>query len=131
MLIKKLKQTVSYLLVLGAGLGAGYVAVHAPQWLKSPYTEGNYAAYFPDAKTRVVVYGTKHCPFCAKTRDYLRGQNIAFADFDIDDSSKAREEFKRLDGEGVPVILIGNRRIAGFNQAAIEDALKRTTKPGA
>ena len=37
-------------------------------------------------------------------------------------------EFEQLGGSGVPVVLIGNRRIQGFNQDALEAALKTVTQ---
>ena len=129
-MIQKLKSVIMYLAIIGLGLGAGYVVPRIPHWLKAPYTEGNFAAYYPDAKIQVAVYGTETCPFCAKTREFLTAQNIPFADFNIDKSPKAKQEFSTLKGEGVPVVLIGNRRIDGFNKEAIEKALAQAQIKG-
>ncbi|NVE01016.1 glutaredoxin family protein [Massilia sp. BJB1822] len=125
MIGKKLKTAAAYVVILAAGLGAGLAIAKLPAMFKKPYVEGNYAAYFPDTATKVVVYGTETCPFCIKTRAYLKEHNIAFADLYVDQSEKAKKEFAQLGGGGVPMILIGNRRIEGFNQAAVEDALKK------
>jgi mycoredoxin len=123
MLLTKLKILLSYVLIMLAGLAIGYAAINLPTWLKSPYTEGDYAQYFPNANTKVVVYGTQSCPFCIKTREFLNAQKIPFADFDIEKLDTARQEFLKLNGEGVPLIIIGNRRIEGFNQMQMEAAL--------
>ncbi len=125
MLIGKLKSLSLYALVLALGLGCGYVAVNLKGWLKSPYTEGNYAAHFPDPSIQVVVYGTSTCKFCAMTRDYLKQEKIRFADFDVENDPKAREKFIALGSQTVPVILIGDRRISGFNKPVIEAALRK------
>ncbi len=125
---QKLKTFVSYLFILAAGLGAGYVLAHAPEWLKPNYTEGNYAAYYPNAKTKVVVYGTQSCSYCKKTREFLHAQNVTFLDLDVQHSDKARKDFEQLGGKGVPLVLIGDRQIRGFNQGALEDALKKITQ---
>jgi mycoredoxin len=125
MLLKRLKVLLAYAMILVAGVACGYVAINLPNWLKSPYTEGNFQAYFPDSKTQVVVYGTKSCQFCAKTREYLKSANVAFADLDIEGTEKAKAEFMKLGGGGVPLILIGNRRIVGFNKAVIEESLAK------
>ncbi|WP_338849457.1 glutaredoxin family protein [Massilia sp. W12] len=124
-----LKTAFSYLLILAAGLGTGYAAVRAPDWFKSPYTEGNYSQHYAAAGKQIVVYGTQTCPFCAKTREYLAGKKINFADLDVNHDKQAGKRFKEMGGKAVPVILIGNRRIDGFNEKAIEEALQKAQKP--
>ena len=124
-MLAKLKAFVIYALILGAGLGIGYVAAHLKEWTKSSYTEGNYAGHFPDTKTKIVLYGTPTCPYCKAAREYFARKNIAFADLDITNNAQAKEKFAQLDnGDGVPAIIIGNRLITGFNQTAIENAFK-------
>lgn len=122
--MKHLKTAFSYLLIIAAGIAIGSLAPRVPQWLKGDYTEGNYAAYFPDPSIKVVMYGTSTCPFCAKARDYLRERGVAFADYDIQESAAAREAFGKLDGKGVPLILIGDRRIEGFAPPVYDEALE-------
>lgn len=129
MFLNKVKIFLSYALVMAAGLMIGYAAINLPRWLKSPYTEGDYAQYFPNPDTKVVVYGTQSCPFCIKTRELFASQKIQFADFDIEKLDKSRQEFLKLGGEGVPLIIIGNRRIEGFNQAQIEAAIAALRSP--
>lgn len=120
----RFKTAASSLLILAAGLAAGLALAKLPKLLEQPYKKGEYSAYFPDARTKVVIYGTTTCPYCAKARDYLRGKNIAYADFNVDQSERARKEFTSLEGTGVPVILIGNRLITGFKPAVIDDAIE-------
>lgn len=120
----RVKTATGYLLILAVGLGAGFVLAKLPKFLERPYKQGEYSAYFPDARTKVVLYGTSTCPYCLKARDYLRGKNIAYADFNVDESEQARKEFTSLKGTGVPVILIGDRLITGFKPAVIDDAIE-------
>lgn len=122
--MKNLKTICSYLLIIAAGIAIGTIAPRVPQWLKGDYTEGNYAAYFPNPATKVVMYGTSTCPYCAKARAYLNERGIAYADYDVQKSPSAKEAFGNLDGKGVPLILIGDRRIDGFNPSVYDDALK-------
>lgn len=121
----KIKTAFLYLLILAGGLGSGWVLAHIPNWLKKPYNEGNYAQYYPNAQTKVVIYGTQSCPYCAKTREFLKAKNIAFADFDVQKSDKANKEFTALGGGGVPMILVGNRQIQGFQQKVLEESLQK------
>jgi mycoredoxin len=123
MFAKTAKNLVLYALILAGGLAIGHYVPKAVQMLKPKYSEGNFAAYYPDAKTRVAVYGTETCPFCAKTRAYLKERNIAFSDVDVNKSDKGKHDFSQLGGQAVPVILIGNRKLVGFDQKAIDAAL--------
>ena len=125
MMQKKIKTIAMYGLILAAGLGSGYGLSLLPGLLKSNYTEGNYAAYFPNAQTQVVLYGTDWCGYCAKTRAYFKENKIEFVDLDIEKSPEARKAHEALGGGGVPVVLIGNRKIQGFNAGALEAALKK------
>lgn len=120
---KKFKSLLVYGLILAAGLGSGYGLSLLPGLFKSNYTEGNYAAYFPNPQSKVVLYGTAWCGYCAKTRDYFKKNHIDFVDLDIEKSPEALKAHKELGG-GVPVVLIGNRKIQGFNAGALEAALK-------
>lgn len=122
---KLFKSIALYVLVLAGGLAVGIGGQRAYAALKPNYTEGDYQAYFHDSATKVVLYGTPTCPYCAKARAYLTEHHIAFADHDLKSDKKALQEFDQLQGKSVPLILIGNRRIEGFNQSAVEAALKK------
>lgn len=124
MIHKSIKTVAMYGLILGLGLGAGYLLPKAWQMLAPNYTSGDYTAFYPDARTRVVVYGTATCPYCAKARDYLAQRKVAFGDFDINASEKGKRDYTALGGKVVPVILIGDRRFDGFNEKAVADALE-------
>jgi len=75
---------------------------------------------------KVKVYTTPTCPWCKKTKEFLKEKNIAFQNFDVSSNEKAREEmFEKSGQSGVPVIEIGDKIIVGFNPEAIEKALKK------
>lgn len=123
MLLKTTKNILVYAAILAAGLGAGRYVPEVVRMLTPKYSEGNFTAYFPDARTKVIVYGTDTCPYCIKTRTYLKEHHIAFVDIDVNTSEKGKNEFSRLGGKGVPLILIGNRQMTGFNEKVIREAL--------
>lgn len=124
MLSKYLKLTIIYGAILAAGLAIGWGAPRAYERLKPAYSEGDYSAYYAGTATNVAVYGTPTCPYCAKARAYLREHHIQFADFDVTTDDKAKRNFVLLGARTVPVILVGRRRIDGFNSPAIQDALE-------
>ncbi|WP_413447868.1 glutaredoxin family protein [Duganella sp. Dugasp56] len=122
-MIKNIKSALLYVLIVACGIGVGRLAMQVPKWLTPAYVEGNFANYFPDATTKVVVYGTQTCPFCMQTRAYLKDHHIAFADIDITQPGKGMADYDSFHVHSVPLILIGNRRIIGFDKPVIEAAL--------
>ena len=69
---------------------------------------------------RVVMYSTEWCGVCKKAKKYFKQHRIAFREYDIDKSEKARARWKKLGGRGVPVILIGRKKMHGFSANSFE-----------
>ena len=55
-------------------------------------------------------------------RAYLKERGIAFADHDLTTSPRGKQAYEQLKGKGVPLVLIGGRRIDGFSPKAFDDA---------
>jgi len=75
-----------------------------------------------------VMYATDWCPYCAKARAYFRSNGIPFVEHDIEKSTAAHAEFKRLHGRVVPLILVGRERVDGFSELAFEFALDKASR---
>lgn len=73
--------------------------------------------------SKVVMYTTPTCGYCHRAKAYFNQKGIRFTEYDVTKSKKARQAFKALNGRGVPLIVIGDQRIPGFNKAAINRAL--------
>ena len=72
----------------------------------------------------VRVYSTPTCPYCTKTKQFLKENNIAFEDIDVSaDSAKVREMVDKSGQMGVPVLDIEGKIIVGFDREAISQAL--------
>jgi len=71
-------------------------------------------------KDKVVMYSAKWCGVCKKAKKYFRANNIPYKDYDIEKSSKGRKDYKKLGAKGVPVILVGKKRLNGFSAATFE-----------
>ena len=71
----------------------------------------------------VVMYATPTCGYCQRARAFFKHHKIRFVERDITTSKEARRKFKALNGRGVPLIVIGNTKISGFNVSAIKKAL--------
>jgi glutaredoxin len=64
---------------------------------------------------KLVMYSTAWCGYCKKARDYFNSNNIAFDEYDIENTNKGKRDYKKLGGSGVPIILMGNKRMNGFS----------------
>ena len=40
---------------------------------------------------------------------------ISFSEYDVETSAKGKADFARMKGQGVPIILVGEKRMNGFN----------------
>ncbi len=69
---------------------------------------------------KVIMYGTDWCTYCDKAKNYFVAKHIPFVEYDIEKDSTARREYDRLGGRGVPVILVGDKRMNGFSVATFE-----------
>ena len=66
---------------------------------------------------RVIVFSTPTCSWCRRLKSYLRENNIRFKDIDVSRDQNAARDIVRMTGQqGVPVILINNRPIVGFQK---------------
>jgi len=77
-----------------------------------------------NSQKKVVVYSTSHCPYCVQAKQYLARKGVAYQEIDVEGSRSAQEEFQQLGGSGVPLILIGDKRIHGFSAGEIDEALQ-------
>lgn len=71
-------------------------------------------------RQQVVMYSAVWCGICTKAKKYFKNNNIAFKELDIDTSEEGKEGFKRLKGTGVPIILVGKKRMNGFSPQRFE-----------
>lgn len=65
----------------------------------------------------VTIYTTQGCPHCERAKSYFADHGIAYTEYDIDVSRAARQEFLRLGGIGVPLIMVGDKKLHGFSAA--------------
>jgi glutaredoxin-like YruB-family protein len=73
---------------------------------------------------KVVMYTTPWCKYCKKAKTYFKKKNIAFTEIDISNNKRAKRKFKKLGGKGVPLILVGKKRMSGFSEKGFERIYK-------
>ena len=72
----------------------------------------------------VTVYSTPTCHFCHLAKDYFKENNIAFTEYDVaSDLSKRQEMIEKSGQMGVPVIVIGDEIVVGFDKPKIMQLL--------
>ena len=68
----------------------------------------------------VTIYSTPTCHFCHLAKDFFKEKNIVFMDYDVSSNLEKRKEMIEKSGQmGVPVILIDDKIIIGFNEPEI------------
>jgi len=76
------------------------------------------------ADKKVTVYSTPTCPYCKRAKDYLTQKGIPFTDYNVgEDREKAKEMIQKSKQMGVPVIVVDDDVIVGFNQAKLDNLL--------
>lgn len=72
----------------------------------------------------VTIYSTPTCHFCHMAKDFFKENNIAYTDYNVATDMAKRQEMMQKSGQmGVPVILIDNDLIVGFNKPQIAQLL--------
>ena len=72
----------------------------------------------------VTIYSTPTCHFCHMAKDYFTENNIAFTDYDVASDMVRRTEMLDKTGQmGVPVIMVGDEVIVGFDQPKLAQLL--------
>lgn len=104
------------LAVFGAGL-----------YFSKPFWSGKTASVVSTANAaqpEVILYATDWCGYCAATRQLFDANGITYTELDIEKTSAGYEGHKKLNGNGVPLIVIGDKVIRGYSEGEIRSSLK-------
>lgn len=72
----------------------------------------------------IKIYTTSNCPYCAQAKQYLTSKGIEFENLDVTTDENARQEMIDKSGQmGVPVIMVDEQMVVGFDRAKISKAL--------
>ena len=73
---------------------------------------------------KVVIFTTPTCSWCRRLKSYFRDNSVKFKEIDVSrDQVAARDIMRRTGQAGVPVTLIDNRPIIGFDKPQIDRLL--------
>jgi len=69
---------------------------------------------------RVVMYSASWCGVCKRAKRYFAQKKIKYTEYDVEKSEEGKSTLRKLGAKGVPVILVGNRRMNGFSVDGFE-----------
>jgi len=73
---------------------------------------------------QVLIYTTPSCQYCVKAKAFFQENNINYQEFNVATDVEKRAEMVEKSGQmGVPVILIGDEMIVGFDKNRLRGLL--------
>jgi glutaredoxin 3 len=124
-----LKNALLLLVFLGVGLGAGIIVQGQIQRSGA----GADVRVFDRSAARVpesnhpILLSLSTCPACRLARQWLDQRGIEYIDLVVDQGQDARDVFDRLGAKAVPVFLIGDTQVTGFDPGVLETVLAART----
>jgi len=75
------------------------------------------------SQPRVIIFTSSSCPWCNRVKQYLREKRFRFREVNVERDPEGARELRRKNIMGVPVVLINNHPIVGFDQVKIDKLL--------
>jgi glutaredoxin 3 len=75
------------------------------------------------SQPRVIIFTSSSCPWCDRVKQYLREIRFRFREVNVERDPEGARELRRRNIMGVPVVLINNHPIVGFDKAKIDKLL--------
>ena len=73
---------------------------------------------------QVIIYSTPTWPYCKRAKEYLSQKGVSYVEHDVAvDKNALKEMVLKSKQMGVPVIIIGDEIMIGFDQAKIDQLL--------
>jgi len=75
---------------------------------------------------KVKIYSTPTCSYCNAAKSFFKEENIEYKEVDVSKDQEAAKEMVEKSGQmGVPVIIIGNETLVGFDREKVEELIKK------
>lgn len=72
---------------------------------------------------KVTIFTSSTCPHCKTAKDYLKEKGVEFEERNVQNDPEARKELIQKGYMGVPVIVVGDEEIQGFDKARLDELL--------
>ncbi len=73
---------------------------------------------------QVVMFATPTCPYCAQARAFFARNDVAYYEYDVTASQGASDKLQDLGGRGVPLILVDDQRVDGYDEPTLRSTLR-------
>jgi glutaredoxin 3 len=74
----------------------------------------------------IKIYSTSWCPSCIKAKKFFNMKGWDYTEINVADAKEEREEVFKVSGQRtVPVIDVNGEIIVGFDQKAVEAAVRK------
>jgi glutaredoxin 3 len=74
---------------------------------------------------KVTIYSTPTCHYCSLAKEYFDENKIKYESFDVSSNADKRREMMEKSGQlGVPVILINDDVVVGFDRSRLAQLLE-------
>ncbi len=73
---------------------------------------------------QISIYSTPTCTYCKAVKEYFTENKVEFQEFNVaEDTSRRQEMIERSGQMGVPVIMIDNNIVVGFDKQKLAELL--------
>ncbi|MEQ1515267.1 MAG: glutaredoxin family protein [Usitatibacteraceae bacterium] len=120
--IEKPSHTWKWFLVIAIAVGVGW---QGKFFSKRPGSGSNAAQLAAsEGQPSVVFYSATWCGYCRAAREFFDRNGIAYTEHDMETSAVGIAGYQQLGGGGIPLIMIGDEKIRGFNSALLQEKLE-------
>lgn len=72
----------------------------------------------------IIIYSTPTCGYCKKAKEFFAENDITYTEHDVSEDKQKRQEMVQKSGQmGVPVIIVGEEIIVGFDKKRLTEEL--------
>ena len=114
------KRRLSGLIVLVVVFAALAFIYYRPSIDQVPCTDAILST-----QPEVIMLGTWWCPSCYQARRYFTDHNINYCEYDIERSAEGEKLYNEINAGVIPVLLVGQYIVNGFDEARLEQLLDR------
>jgi glutaredoxin len=68
----------------------------------------------------VVIYTAEWCGYCKSAKTYFEELGIDYSEYDIEKSRQAYLDYRSLGGSGLPLIMVGEKKMTGFSRKGFQ-----------
>lgn len=73
---------------------------------------------------QINIYTTTTCPVCHEAMEYFDEKSIPYTEHNVSNDPEARKELMKKGFRAVPVIMVGDKTLVGFDKEEVEAALQ-------